>query len=317
MKKVLVITKSQLNDKALSALTANGFSVDCSLPTEIESKDLSIYDAVMFGAYYLSKDILAKMSNVQIMSFIGTGYTSFIDTDYCNNNNIKLANTPGVNANAVAELAVGLMIDITRSVTKTHNQLKNGNNSREVKQVNDISSYTIGIAGFGYIGSKIADICSKGFGANVIYTSRANKNNEFKFVSKEELLSTSDIIFLCMSENSDTVNYITSKEFKLMKDSAFIINPSRPHLINGNDLYNALQSEGISGCAMDGYYSENPRCEDDKTDYGLFSLPEDIFINTPHIASKTLDAFEQMYIVSADNIINFFNNKKNKVHLVN
>lgn len=306
MKKVLVITWGRLDERLDEKMVVQGLDLEHVKPDALAAKELSQYEAVIWGAFNLTSDLLKKFTKARLFSFMGIGYASFIDEEYCAEKGIVIANTPGVNANAVAEFAVGLMLDAKRDITKINNQLKGGNTRRSCKKEYEIRSSTIGIAGFGHIGSRIAHICREGFGAEVIYTSRNEKENDFTFVSKDDLLRRSDVLFLCMDENPATVNYLTSTELAQMKDSAILINPARPHLVNGPDLYEALTKGTIRACAMDGYYSENPKCEADKSDYGLLELPDDLFLNTSHIGTFSQDALEAMTEQAVDNVIDFF-----------
>jgi lactate dehydrogenase-like 2-hydroxyacid dehydrogenase len=162
---------------------------------------------------------------------LGTGYSSFIDVDYCSKNNISVYSAPNSNTNAVAEYTVSLMLALKRGIVKSNNDFKNYDHSFLIVGGSEIKSSIVGIVGFGNIGFSVANICKNGFGPDVIYTSRSDKKNKYKYVSKEFLLEKSDIVILCMDENPSSLNYIAEREFKLMKKTAVLINSSRPHLI--------------------------------------------------------------------------------------
>ena len=230
-------------------------------------------DAVYLGGDdFFSKNVLENAPNLKLLAFGGIGYESYIDAKAATELGIAITNTPEANSDTVAEFSIGLLLSLQRNITMTSNLAKKGVWNRMVSR--EIKSEEIGIIGMGAIASRVAKILVNGFGANVSYYNRTRKETLekelcIKYKEKEELLKTSDVIFIIITENENTINAIDKKELELMKETAVLINPARPKLINPEALAEALINKKIKGCAMDGYYTEP-----DKDPYGLLKLDE-------------------------------------------
>jgi len=256
------------------------------------------------GDDYFSKKVLENAPKLKLLAFGGTGYESYIDAKAATELGIAITNTPEANSDTVAEFAIGLLLSLQRNITMTNNLTKKGIWNRMVSR--EIKGQEIGIIGMGAIASRVARILVKGFGAKVSYFNRTRIKeieNELKinYKSKEDLLKESDVVFIAITENESTWNFIDKKEFDLMKDTAILIDPARPKLINPAALFDALSNKKIKGCAMDGYYTEP-----DKDKYGLLKLDDSTFISTSYIACRTTDAWDRTDDIAFTSIKDFF-----------
>lgn len=262
-------------------------------------------DAIYLGGDdYFSKKVLEHAPKLKLLAFGGIGYESFIDANAATDLGIAITNTPEANSDSVAEYGVGLLLSLQRNIVRTNNQMKQGTKNRMVSR--EIKCQKIGIIGMGAIASRIAKIIKNGFGADVSYYNRTRKKHlekELKITYKplDDLLKDSDVIFIVITENSSTWNFIDKKELETMKETAVLINPARPKLINPKSLYDALVNKKIKACAMDGYYT-NPK--EDK--YGLLKLDDSTFICSSDIACRTTDAWDRTDEIAFQSINDFF-----------
>lgn len=268
-------------------------------------KALKDADAVYLGGDdYFSRKILENIPKLKLLAFGGIGYESFIDVKAATDLGIAITNTPEANSDSVAEFGIGLLLSLQRNIIETNNSMKKGVKNRLVSR--EIKNQNIGIIGMGAIGSRIAKILKNGFNANVSYYSRSRKKElenqlQIKYKTLENLLKESDAVFIVITENSSTWNFIGDKQLNMMKNTAILINPARPKLINPEALYKALVNKRIKACAMDGYYTDP-----NKDPYGLLKLDNLTFICTADVACRTTDAWNRTDEIAIENINDFF-----------
>ena len=232
----------------------------------------------------LRKDFLDACPNLKMLSIAFTGL-DHIDMEECQRRGIIVKNAAGYSTEAVAELAIAMMIDVYRKV------LENDKITRECQRKGimpgrEIGGKTVGIIGMGNIGQRVAKILNA-FGCKVLAWNRTPKTVEgVTFVDKETLLRESDIVTLHIALNNETRDFITAKDLKLMKSSAILINTARGPVVNEQALADALKSGIIAGAATDVYGTEPPL----KQDNPLFSVPNLIML--PHIGFATEEAFK-------------------------
>ena len=232
----------------------------------------------------LRKDFLDACPNLKMLSIAFTGL-DHIDMEECQRRGIIVKNAAGYSTEAVAELAIAMMIDVYRKV------LENDKITRECQRKGimpgrEIGGKTIGIIGMGNIGQRVAKILNA-FGCKVLAWNRTPKTVEgVTFVDKETLLKESDIVTLHIALNAETRDFITASDLKLMKSSAILINTARGPVVNEQAFADALKSGVIAGAATDVYGTEPPL----KQDNPLFNAPNLIML--PHIGFATEEAFK-------------------------
>lgn len=240
-------------------------------------------DVIIESNIPLRKDFLDACPNLKMLSIAFTGL-DHIDMEECQRRGIKVMNTAGYSTEAVAELAIALMIDVYRKV-RENDIITRECQRKGIMPGREIGGKTIGIIGMGNIGQRVAKIANA-FGCNVLAWNRTPKTIEgVTFVDKETLLKEADIVTLHIALNNETRDFITEKDFALMKPSAILINTARGPVVNEMALANALKNGIIAGAATDVYGTEPPL----KKDNPLFDAPNLIML--PHIGFATEEAF--------------------------
>lgn len=163
----------------------------------------------------------------------------------------------------------------------------------------EIAGKTVGIIGMGAIGQRTAALAQV-FGCRVIAWNRTPRQVAgVKFVDKETLLKESDIVALHLALNDETRNFLTAKDFAMMKPSAVIVNAARGPVVNSADLAAALKNGLIAGAALDVYDGEPPL----KSDNPLLTAPNTMLL--PHIGFATKEAFELRLGIVVNNVEKF------------
>ena len=241
-------------------------------------------DVIVESNIPLRKDFLDACPNLKMLSIAFTGL-DHIDMEECQRRGIVVNNAAGYSTEAVAELAIALMIDVYRKVIENE-QITRQCNRKGIMPGREIGGKTIGIIGMGNIGQRVARLANA-FGCKVLAWNRTPKTVEgVTFVDKETLLKEADIVTLHIALNADTRDFITEKDFVLMKPSAILVNTARGPVVNELALANALKNGTIAGAATDVYGTEPPL----KTDNPLFGVPNLIML--PHIGFASEEAFK-------------------------
>ena len=231
----------------------------------------------------LRKDFLDACPNLKTLSIAFTGL-DHIDLEECERRGIVVKNAAGYSTEAVAELAIALMIDLYRKVLE-NDAITRQCNRKGIMPGREIGGKTIGIIGMGNIGQRVAKIANA-FGCKVLAWNRTQKQVDgVTFVDKETLLKESDIVTLHIALNADTRDFITAKDFALMKPSTILINTARGPVVNETALAEALKQGQIAAAATDVYGTEPPL----KLENPLLGAPNLIML--PHIGFATEEAF--------------------------
>lgn len=229
---------------------------------------------------------------------------------------IYVTNTPSTLGDAVAEFAVTLMMAVARKLVDADDfmrglKYKGWDPSGFLGQ--DLSGKTIGVIGVGRIGSKIAIRASKVYDMKVLYTQR-NRNTEFEkmcpseFVSLGKLLKISDVVALAVPLTPETYHMIGRKELLKMKSTAILINISRGKVVSEKALIWALNNRVIWGAGLDVFEDEMNIGLDWVHRRSLLKAPNVIL--TPHIASATIKAREEMAGMVAESVGRALSGKK-------
>jgi len=232
----------------------------------------------------VSRMIINKGEKLQL---IGSARSSLsnIDVDTAKDRNIPIVYCPGRNAQSVAEFTIGMLLDLVRHISFSSHIVKEGkwdeNLNRKIYNGIELRGKTLGIIGFGDIGSSIAQIAN-GFGMNIIFYDPYYCNNLNGRVEElPELLSRSDFVSMNAKSKSEKP-IIGREEIGMMKKGAFIVNTARGDLIDEDALYDALASHSIAGAALD-VFKDEPLPKSHRF------LELDNILLTPHLAGMTTD----------------------------
>ena len=271
--------------------------------TENEVVELGGNDliGIVAGVEPLNAKVIDQLPNLRCISRVGVGLDS-VDLNYAEKMNIQVINTPDGPTRAVAELTIGLAMNLLRCITIADKNLKNSNWKKEIGNL--ILDKKVGIFGLGRIG-KLTSKLFQNLGASVqaydLYPdSKYLENNNIDLVSIEQLFKTSDIISIHIPGSKNNAPIICSDELNLMKKSAYLINVSRGGVVDEEALYNILKSNKISGAALDVFLEEPYN--------GNFLKLENVIL-TPHLGSYALEGKLKMEIDAVNNLINFLNKK--------
>ncbi|MCB0283753.1 MAG: hydroxyacid dehydrogenase [Calditrichae bacterium] len=266
-------------------------------------KTVLTYNAIIVrSATKLTANIIDKAENLKAIGRAGTGLDN-IDIDFAQKKGIRVFNTPGTNAPAVAEMTIAFLFALGRKIPSANIKMKNGEWTKKEYTGIELNDKNLGIIGCGTIGKLVAKKASA-LGMNILVYNRSEiRNADFKFeqVSKEKLLQQSDFVSLHLSKSSETHNIINKDDLNKMKKGAYLINTARGGMINENDLMDALNSSQIAGAALDVFDNE-PKFNKD-----LATHPN--VIATPHIAAATNESQERVGIQIVDQVLEYLRSK--------
>jgi len=278
---------------------------------KITSKELAedIQDAevLIAGTEKITEEVLKNANNLKLISRVGIGLDG-IDFELCKKYGVRVAYTPDAPTMAVAELCVGLIIDLARKISHTDKAIKGGIWKRHMGTL--LYGKTVGIFGMGRIGKSLIHLLSTFNVKFKVYDIKPDiafgRLYNVDFVSKEEVLQQSDIISVNIPLKKDTKDYITIKELKQMKKDSILINTARGGIVNEKDLYVALKENIIAGAAVD-VFEEEP--------YKGKLIELDNIILTCHMGASTIDSRTDMEVQAIQEAIRYKNGEslKNEV----
>jgi len=257
-------------------------------------KRTSEAEVIILSNLPLSERIIELSKKLKLISIAFSG-VDHIPVNFCKKRNITVCNAAGYSTHAVAELTIGMTINLLRKMVWGNNQTISGK-SRDGFLGTELFGKNFGIIGYGQIGAEVAKLANA-FGCKVLAFNRSEKHaDNVTFVDLETLLKESDIVSLHIPFTSDTENLIGEKELNLLKPTAILINTARAQVVDYNALYQKLKNNKIAGAALDIYEKEPPLEES----YPLFELPNVLLL--PHIGYATNEAIENRGKIVFENI---------------
>ncbi len=261
----------------------------------------------------ITKKLIDNCKNLKIIGVLRAGIEN-INLAYADQKDILVFNTPGRNADAVADFTIGLLLSECRNIAKGHFGLKNGQWIREYPNsycIPDLPGKTVGIIGLGEIGRKVAKRLT-GFDVEMLGYDPFVKDPPYgiKMCSLEELMEKSDFISIHVRLMKETENLVSREMIAKMKPTAYLINTSRSALVDENALYKALRDKKIAGAGLDVFDKEPPG-----KDYPVVTL--DNITVTPHMAGGSRDAFLNSPAKLAVEIGKLWNSEEESRYLVN
>jgi D-3-phosphoglycerate dehydrogenase len=219
-------------------------------------------------------------------------------------NGIAVFNSPFSNTRSVAELVIGLSIILMRKIYEKSAGVHNGLWLKESKNCYEVRGKTLGIIGYGHIGSQVS-VMAESLGMKVIFydvNSKLSLGNASPARSLDDLLKQSDIVTLHVPGTKDTKNLINAARLKKMKQGAILLNLSRGDVMETKAVKAAIISGQLGGLAVDVFPVE-PKSNDELFSSELQNLPNVIL--TPHIGGSTMEAQESIGIDVAEKLIQF------------
>ncbi len=296
-------------------LKAHGFDVDMNSSNKPISKPelkdvLSTYYAVLsYIPDKIDEEIIKSAGQgLKIISNFAVGFDN-IDVLSAKRHGIVVCNTPGVANQAVAEHVFALILSVAKNILNADRfvrmgKFKNWDGNLFVSP--ELWGKSIGIVGMGRIGTFVASIAYGGFRMKVLYHDIVRSEDlemltEAKFCTLEHLLKESDVVSLHVPLLPTTRHLISKEEFRLMKETAILVNTARGPIVDEKALIEALKEGQIAGAGLD-VFEHEPHIPHELTTLGNAIL-------TPHIGSATLECREEMATIAAQNIIDVFDGK--------
>src|SRR5580692_2477221 len=246
---------------------------------------------VVRSAVQADAKLLESAPKLRVIGRAGVGVDN-IDTDAATHRGIVVMNTPGANAVAVAELTLGLMISLARSIPRANVTMHNGKWEKKSLQGSELRGKTLGIVGLGRIGLEVARRAAS-FGMHLIgydpfVAPVIARENNVALVPIDEIFKSSDFLTLHVGLTTQTEGLINQTSIRIMKKGIRIINCARGELIVEQALADAIKSGHVAGAALDVFHQEPLK------DSPFFNL--DNVILSPHIAGATDEAQEAIGI---------------------
>jgi len=300
--KILVCDKTE--KEAVDRMRSAGLTVDVrdDITPEELPKVLPAYDGmVVRSRTKVRQPLIDVCPNLKVIVRGGVGLDT-IDADYAKSKGIMVMNTPMASSASVAELTVGYMFALARSLYQASASMKSEKWEKKSFEGDEIGGKTLGLIGVGNIGREVARRANA-LGMTVIAYDPFVKSLEgVKLVKLDELLKQSDYISLHLPKTKESANMIGRDQFAQMKNGVRIVNCARGGIIDENALYEALTGGKVAGAALDVYAEEPP------TDWKLVKLPN--VICSPHIGAATKEAQGRVGAEVADKLIAFAKNGK-------
>jgi D-3-phosphoglycerate dehydrogenase len=260
------------------------------------------FDVIIAGTEKISDQVMSRASRLKLISRVGVGLDG-VDLQAAKQRGIRVSYTPEAPAPAVAELTLGLMLALLRSVHVSNMQMHQGKWQRIFGR--RLAETTIGVIGVGRIGARVLRR-TRGFGTPRILVNDIAPNpelgREFKldWVTKEQIYAEADIITLHLPLTRLTKNMIRREQLLSMKSDALIINTARGGIINERDLYEVMNAGHLAGAAIDVFEHEpykGPLAQIDRC------------ILTSHMGSMSVDCRTRMEIEATDEAVRFLTGK--------
>ena len=259
-------------------------------------------DGYLAGLDQVTAKVLQACHKLKVISRYGVGCDA-VDLAAAKSLGITVTNTPGANAQGVAELAMALMLSVARRIPYLDRETKAGHWVRSTGI--ELCGRTVGILGLGAIGKRLAECC-KGFGMKVVaYDPYIDKSyceeHQILPLQLEELLHTADIISLHLPLTEATHHIINAQAIAQMRDGAILINASRGAIVEEDAAYGALVSGKLGGLGLDAFEVEPP--------VGSKLLELDNVVATPHTGAHTMEAVSNMQALAVQNLIDVLSGK--------
>jgi phosphoglycerate dehydrogenase-like enzyme len=254
-----------------------------------------------------SDGIFVACPALKMVSVWGTG-TDNIDLHAAGMRGVTVCNTPGVNAFAVAEHALTLMLAVARKIPAIDREMHAGKWPREM--LTQLLGKTLGVFGMGTIGSRVATL-GRAIGMDVLAWSARGDEGRIRAAgaraaTKDEILRQADVVSLHVRLAEDTRGFIGRKELAMMKPTAILVNTGRGALVERDALIAALREGKILGAGLDVFHHE-PLAPDDP----ILTLPN--IVCSPHNAGQTPEVVRDGLLRAVANVEHFLAGKSTDV----
>jgi D-3-phosphoglycerate dehydrogenase / 2-oxoglutarate reductase len=309
--KIKVLLLEGIHPSSVATLEADGYT-----QIEFHKKSLpedrlieAISDAYIVGirsATHLTAHVLDHAPKLIAVGCFCIG-TNQVDLDFAQQRAIPVFNAPFSNTRSVAELVLAETILLMRGIPMRNAAVHRGEWIKTATGSREVRGKTLGIIGYGHIGTQVG-LLAEALGMKVLYYDIESKlalGNARPVPTLDQLLESTDVVSLHVPETPHTQNMIGAAQLRQMKPGAMLINASRGTVVDIDALVGALESEHLSGAALD-VFPEEPKGAGDKFSSPLRGM--DNVILTPHIGGSTEEAQENIGVEVAEKLIKYSNN---------
>jgi D-3-phosphoglycerate dehydrogenase / 2-oxoglutarate reductase len=311
LKKVLFL--DSVHPLIREALTAHGFTCDFNphlTKEELEAILPCYFGVIIRSKFRLDEALLSKASSLRFIGRVGAGMEN-IDVRFAESLGILCLNSPEGNRDAVGEHALGMLLSLMNNINRADRQVREGKWIREANRGTEIKGKTVGIIGYGNMGSAFAQRL-KGFEAQVIAYDKYKKDysdDNVRETTLEEIFTFADILSMHIPLTEETHYLCDASFFGKFRKNIWFINTSRGAIVNTRDLAGQLRSGKIIGAALDVLECEDSSFEGlsgQIPDSFRFLLQSDLVLLTPHIAGWTTESKIKLAEVLVEKILRAF-----------
>jgi len=257
----------------------------------------------------ITRDLLGRAEQLLTISRTGGGVDN-VDLEAATEKGVIVTSSLGANTSSVIEHALALILALSKQLFLMDREVRKGNFGIRYKNLpRDLQGRTLGVLGFGRIGSGLAQICHRSFQMKILANDdylpedvKSSYRSWAIFTSKEELFRQADIVTIHIPLTEETRGMVNASLLSLMKPDAFLVNTSRGGVIQEKDLIEALQKKALAGAGLDVF--EHEPLESDNP-----LLQMDNVILTPHSAALTKECVVRMAVAGAERVVALLNGR--------
>ena len=305
-----VLLPQPIEGEAVKALEQAGVGMvlaDYPSPETVRPLLGGVQGLILRTGIKITRELMDLADDLEVISRTGGGLDN-VDVDAATEKHIIVTSNLGVNTSSVVEHALALMLALTKKLPVMDQAIRNGEFKIRYEGLpRDLRGKTLGLLGFGRIGSELGRCCRELFDMQVVSHDpyvledvRAGYKNQVAFVERDELFKQADVLSIHVPLTETTRHAVGEEALALMKPSAIIINTARGPIIEQSALFHALQDKKIAGAGLD-VFEEEPVSEENP----LLGL--DNIIMTPHSAALTKECVIRMAVEAVNCTLAVFN----------
>lgn len=306
--KIKILLLENVSDSAVAELNDHGYSNIKRVSGALSEKELireirGVHIVGIRSKTQLTEKVIEKADKLLAIGCFCIG-TNQVDLRAAMRRGVAVFNAPYSNTRSVAELVIGLFVMLIRRIPDKNAAAHQGVWLKEAAGSFELRGKTLGIVGYGNIGSQVS-VLAENLGLNVIYYDIVTKlphGNAKQVKTLKELLGNSDIVTLHVPSDATTRNMINEKTLKDLKKGAIFVNYSRGDVVDLDALRKHLDAGHISGAAVDVFPTE-PKKKGDRFESVLQNLPNVIL--TPHIGGSTEEAQVNIGVDAASKLLSY------------